>query len=133
MCNEADPLREILEKDSRYKPEAYQFLFEALDFTQKMLGLQDADTTAERHVSGQQLVEGIRRLALEQFGPLAVAVFNEWGIRGTADFGEIVFNLVENQLMSKTEQDQREDFHNAYDFEVAFRQGYRISVDTDRI
>ena len=43
-----------------------------------------------------------------------------WGIEQTRDFGEIVFNLVAADLMSKTEQDQIEDFIDVYQFEDEF-------------
>jgi uncharacterized repeat protein (TIGR04138 family) len=133
MCSEENPLEAIVKADPRYAPGAYHFIFEALAYTQKMLGIDEAENVADRHVSGGQLVEGIRRLALEQFGPLAITVFSSWGLHKTGDFGELVFNLVSNELMSKTDEDTPQDFCNIYDFEAAFRRGYKISVDVDSI
>ena len=114
-------LHRIIPRDKRYELGAYRFMYEALTFTQEMLGIDPGEAKAERrHVSGQQLLEGIRKLALKLFGPLAPTVFRSWGVQRTADFGEIVFNLVEAGLMGKTESDARSDFANGYDFDEAF-------------
>lgn len=115
-----EELEKIVAKDSRYTREAYLFVREALDHTQKMIGKPGKDD-APRHVTGQQLLEGTRDYALQQFGPMALTVLEEWGIRRCEDFGEIVFNMVENSLLAKTEEDSREDFKGGYDFETAFR------------
>lgn len=120
--NFEDELEKILARDPRYERDAYLFVREALDHTQKLLGRA---ATEIRHVSGQQLLEGIRDYALQQFGPMAITVFDEWGIRRTEDFGEIVFNMVEQGLLSKTKTDSRADFAGGYDFDTAFRQPFR--------
>ena len=112
----------ILAKDSRYTREAYTFVREALDFTQKLVGKESRG--AIRHVSGQELLDGIRQFALQQFGPMAMTVFEEWGVRNCRDFGEIVFNMVEIGLLAKTEKDSRDDFQNGYDFTDAFRKPF---------
>ena len=112
----------ILAKDSRYTREAYLFVREALDFTQKLVGKESRG--AIRHVSGQELLNGIRQFALQQFGPMAMTVFEEWGIHHCRDFGEIVFNMVEIGLLAKTEKDSRDDFQNGYDFTDAFRKPF---------
>src|SRR6185503_889959 len=96
---------------------------EALDHTQKITG-KPAKDDAQRHVSGQQLLDGIREYGLLQYGPMTMTVLNEWGIRRCEDFGEIVFNMVENSLLAKTEQDSREDFKGCYDFVEAFRRPF---------
>jgi len=113
----------ILAKDGRYQSEAYVFVKEALDYTQKLVMKPNRDEI--RHVSGQELLEGIRAFALTQFGPMATMVFAEWGIRRCEDFGEIVFNMVESGLLGKTEQDSRADFQAGYDFEAAFQKPFR--------
>jgi uncharacterized repeat protein (TIGR04138 family) len=115
-------LDQALAKDQRYTREAYLFVREALDFTQKLIVRQNKEVP--RHVTGQELLEGIRQFATQQFGPMTATVFEEWGIRQCADFGEIVFNMVEVSLLAKTEKDQREDFQNGYDFTDAFRKPY---------
>ncbi|MGO8837068.1 MAG: Minf_1886 family protein [Limisphaerales bacterium] len=108
----------ILSRDSRYTREAYTFVREALDFTQKLI--VKVNRGQVRHVSGHELLDGIRQFALQQFGPMVVTVLAEWGIRNCRDFGEIVFNMVETGLLAKTDRDSRDDFQNGYDFTDAF-------------
>jgi uncharacterized repeat protein (TIGR04138 family) len=118
-----EELERILAKDSRYPREAYVFVREALDHTQKMVG-KPAKDDLPRHVTGQQLLEGVRDYALQQYGPMTMTVLAEWGIHRCEDVGEIVFNMVENSLLAKTDQDSREDFKSAYDFDTAFRKPF---------
>ena len=107
----------ILAKDDRYPREAYHFVREGLDYTQhKMTRMSGAKEP--RHVSGQELSDGMRQFALETYGPMAKLLLNEWGIHGTTDFGEIVFNLVNDNLMSKTDDDRIEDFTDVFEFDV---------------
>lgn len=112
-------IRSIREEDPRYSPEAYYFLRQALDFSLKHLEAEDRSKSLN-HISGQELLEGIRLYALEQFGPMSLYIFNKWGIYKCSDFGSIVFNLVESQVLGKTESDSPEDFNEGYDFETAF-------------
>ena len=113
----------IIAKDARFARDAYTFVREALDFTQKLAGKETRG--AIRHVSGQELLDGIRKFALGQFGPMAATVFEEWGVKSCRDFGEIVFNMVEIGLLAKTDKDTRDDFQNGYDFTDAFRKPFR--------
>ncbi|HTY86739.1 MAG TPA: Minf_1886 family protein [Candidatus Acidoferrum sp.] len=119
----------IVARDARYTREAYNFVREALDFTQKLIVKENRGQI--RHVSGQELLEGIRQFGLQQFGPMTVTVLAEWGIHHCGDFGEIVFNMVETGLLAKTERDSREDFQNGYDFTDAFRKPFWPSQKTD--
>jgi uncharacterized repeat protein (TIGR04138 family) len=112
----------IRAKDPRYARGAYMFVREALDFTQKLIGKEIRGQI--RHVSGQELLDGIRQFALQQFGPMTVTVFEEWGVRHCRDFGEIVFNMVEIGLLAKTDRDSRDDFQNGYDFTDVFRKPF---------
>jgi uncharacterized repeat protein (TIGR04138 family) len=112
----------IIVRDSRYHRDAYLFLREALDFTQQRA--QQSRKKQPRHVTGQELLQGIREYALQQFGPMAFMVLDEWRIHRCEDFGEIVFNLIDTGLLSKTESDTRQDFAGGYDFSEAFRQPY---------
>ena len=118
-----EELEKIVSKDARYAREAYVFVREALDHTQKSI-TKPAREDAPRHVSGQELLAGIRDFGLQQYGPMTLTVLNEWGIRRCEDFGEIVFNMVENSLLAKTDKDSREDFKGGYDFEEAFREPF---------
>jgi uncharacterized repeat protein (TIGR04138 family) len=114
--NEA--LSQILREDSRYDEQAYLFLRESLDFTMKMLAKPEGGKF--RHVSGGELLEGIRQYALQEFGPMARTVLKHWGVERCEDFGEIVFNLVEKGILGKNDQDRKEDFAGGYDFDKAF-------------
>jgi uncharacterized repeat protein (TIGR04138 family) len=117
-----EALARIAAKDPRYHRDAYFFVREALDHTQKTIA-KDARGRV-RHVSGQELLGGIRDFALQQFGPMAKMVLEEWGVRCCADFGEIVFNMVEADWLAKTDKDSRADFATGYDFEDAFRKPF---------
>jgi len=125
-------LKEIIKKDPSYSLQAYQFVFEALDFTTNMLGKHQHKTTDhDRHVTGKQLMEGIRLYASKQFGFMALTVLEQWGVKQDADFGNIVFNLVENGLMGKTETDSREDFKNTYDLKKVFDEEFKFDGNYD--
>ncbi len=138
MLDPDHPLAELLSRDKRYHRNAYFFVFEALRYAQDQLGLGEqpdptADPLAEeqRHVTGQQLCESIRRYAVEQYGMLAKAVLNEWGVHSTGDFGEIVFNLIDIGQMKKTETDRREDFDNVFDFDDGLRDVF-LPITSDK-
>ena len=120
--NFEEALDQILATDNRFQRDAYLFMREALDFTQKLVGRENQGKV--RHVTGQELLDGLRQYALQQFGPMTTTVFEEWGIRNCQDFGEIVFNMVESGLLAKTEKDTRDDFQNSYDFTEAFRKPF---------
>ena len=117
-----EALELILTQDSRYQRDAYCFVRDALEFTRKRVGKETSGR--DRHVTPRQLLEGIRQFALAEFGPMALTVFEEWGVRRGRDFGEIVFNLVEIGQFAKTPTDRREDFDGGYDFEEAFRKPF---------
>lgn len=97
----------------RYRPQAYLFVLAALHVTVGRL-------PEPRHITGRELLEGIRLYGLDQFGPLTAQVLAHWGVHTTEDFGEIVFHLVEAKLLGKTEEDSLEDFKGVYDFAAAF-------------
>jgi uncharacterized repeat protein (TIGR04138 family) len=131
-------LAEVVRKDPRFAYEAYEFVFAALHHTQKLLGRQPREVVGERpgekaevhnHVTGRELLFGIRDLALREFGLMARIVFRMWGISKTGDFGDIVFNLVDSNLMSKTNEDTRADFQDVFDLDQALVQEYRIQLD----
>lgn len=125
-----DPLRKVWKQDSRYRLEAYVFLFDALDKTVKSTG-RDSESGTTRHVSGQELLDGMRVHATRTFGPLAAQVWRTWGIKSTLDWGQIVFNLVENELLRRQETDSLEDFRDGYDFDEVFVASYRPALPTE--
>ena len=140
MIDPSHPIAKLLAKDRRYKFDAYVFVFEALNYAQKVLGygadesseeghgLKAGDKRAERHLTGQQLCEAIRQFALEQYGYMAKCVLNSWGVHSTSDFGSIVFNLIDIKQMKKTRHDRREDFDNVFDFEEGLVQDFKITL-----
>ena len=115
---EEKSLEQVAREGGRYDVEAYRFVFEALDYLLKKMGRR-------RHVSGAELSHAIRELAIERFGFMARSVLDQWGVHKTHDFGEIVFQLVNASLMSKTDEDKVSDFDNIYDFQEAFDHAFR--------
>jgi uncharacterized repeat protein (TIGR04138 family) len=124
---------------TRFHADAADFIFEALQHTQEMLGRscqrgpqQDEEDAAleeeQVHITGVELLDGIRDLALERYGLMARWVFASWGIRTTEDFGRVVFDLVEQGKMRKTDQDRLSDFYAVYDFEQVLDRDYRCST-----
>lgn len=114
----------------KYHLNGYRFLFAALRHTQEKLQRSQAHGPDDEsaHISGQELLEGIRELAVEQFGLMASTVFACWGIHTTDDFGRMVFELIDRGEMRKTMHDQISDFFDVYDFDEAFVRNYRIDV-----
>lgn len=122
--NEPDPVRKVWKTDGRYKLEAYQFLFDSLDQAVRLAGREGAEGN-DRHVTGQELLAGMREHAMKLFGPLAAQVWRSWGIQSTLDWGRVVFLLVEAKLLNRQEEDTIEDFRDGFDFDDAFVAGYQ--------
>ena len=109
-------------RDDRFGRDAYRFVQEGLEFTVQRRGKRG-------HVSPRELLEGLRDLAKDRFGLMARTVLNQWGVTKTSDFGDIVFNLVDEQIMSKEDSDTREDFADVYDFVDVFDHGMQIEIE----
>ena len=117
----ADIVSLICKDDARFDRRAYEFVRLGLDHTVKELRKREVTRSERsRHVTGRELLEGLRVFALDQFGPMAKTVLNNWGVHQCKDFGDIVFNLIEYKVFSKTDNDRPEDFESLYDFENAF-------------
>jgi len=114
-------LDEIMAADSRYARDAYVFVSESLGYTVQRSGRVG-------HVTGRELCEGLAEFALGQFGRLARSVLATWGVRSSEDIGEIVFRMVEVGLLRKTEDDRREDFIGALDFDEALDRGFELHL-----
>jgi uncharacterized repeat protein (TIGR04138 family) len=114
----AEALDSIVASDPRYERDAYVFLRDALDFTTKQQ--KKAKGATVRHVTGPELLGGVRQYALKEFGPLVMTVFDSWGIHSCEDIGNMVFNLIGAGIFGKTEEDSIEDFKDVFDFEEAF-------------
>src|SRR6476646_855643 len=121
--NFQEVLEKLLLSEPRYHRDAYIFLREALDQTQRKL--TSGSRKEPRHITGQELVAGLREYALAQFGPMAKTVLNEWGIQSCDDFGGMVFRMVEHGLLSKTDNDSPADFTPGFNFEEAFCRPFR--------
>jgi uncharacterized repeat protein (TIGR04138 family) len=142
MSDPFDPFSHLMASDRRYKRDAYEFVWKALAYAHRELGMgservsepaseDDTDEEArqpQRHVTGQELCEAIRQYALREYGFMAKTVLNSWGVYSTDDFGEIVFNLIRIGWMQKTPEDRLEDFHDQYDFDAAFQHEFRITL-----
>jgi uncharacterized repeat protein (TIGR04138 family) len=113
-------LEDIAREDSRYSPGMVKFVYEGLGFTTKKIAAESS------HVTGQTLSEGLRKLALEKWGRLAMLVLSLGGIKSTRDFGEIVYLLIEHKWMSAQPTDSIDDFDDAYDFKTAFKDRFKF-------
>lgn len=114
-----EQLEEIVADDPRYRLDAYLFIFQVLEYSVRQ-------RKEKRHLTGRELLETIRRFAIFQFGPLSLDVLRYWGINRCEDWGEVVFNLVAKGLLSKTEEDRKEDFRGGYDFREAFEKPFEL-------
>ena len=114
-----EDIEKVVDADGSFRKEAYLFVFDALQHTVESLGKKKHPKDF-RHVSGKELLSGISTFALDQYGPLTRSVFHHWGVTCTRDFGTIVFNLVDANLMSKTENDSIEDFSEVFNFDEEF-------------
>ena len=110
-------LDQLQERNPRFDTRAYVFVLAALHSVIHQL-------SEPRHISGRELAEGVRGLAIERFGPLARTVLEHWGIHATEDLGGVVFALVEQGILTKQDDDRPEDFVDVYDFQEAFELNY---------
>ena len=117
MTNDVQKIRQIFLGKSRYSVEAYQFVL-------KSMGCPKG-----RHVTGLELLSGIKAYGVEQYGFLAPQVFESWGVKETMDFGHIVFDLVELKVLRTTDEDSIDDFKDVYQFRIAFREEFLLSLD----
>ena len=123
-----EKIQTVRRRDRRFSRLAYYFVLDALDYTMSHLG-RDALTGEERHVGGRELLAGIQEYASDQFGPMAALVFERWGVRRSSDFGEIVFNLIDAELLSRRPTDSRLDFVDGTDFRETFALKHREVLD----
>ena len=114
----AEALESIVANSPRYHRDGYIFLRDALDFTTKQQ--KKIKGVSVRHVTGPELLDGVRQYALKEFGPMVITVFDSWGIQSCEDIGHMVFNLIGVGVFGKTEEDSIKDFKNVYDFKEAF-------------
>ena len=140
MTDATKILLNLVKTDPRYKLDAYIFVRDGLSYAQEILidevqgdeevsdvAAEEGEAEPDRHLSGQQLCQALRLYAIDQFGYMAKTVLNSWGLQSTSDFGEVVYNMIEKELMKKSKTDRREDFDNVFDFEEALQQQFNIS------
>lgn len=123
-----DKIQNVRRRDRRFSRHAYYFVLDALDWTMSELGREQM-VGEERHVGGRELLLGIKEYASLQFGPMAALVFDRWGVRRSSDFGEIVFNLIDAELLSRRPTDSRLDFVDGIDFRETFAEKHRQSLE----
>lgn len=114
------PLEEISQQDGRYDPKAVRFVYEGLGYTARKLAAQPG------HVTGQMLCDGLRRLALEKWGRLAMLVLGSWRVKTTRDLGEIVYLMIRHKWMRAQSTDSIDDFNDVYDFKTVFKDEFEF-------
>ncbi|MDD5771695.1 MAG: hypothetical protein PHO81_05615 [Candidatus Omnitrophica bacterium] len=117
-----DLVEDICRSDKRYKPDAYEFVLQGLNFTQERLKKRS-------HISGKELAVGLRDYAVERYGGLAQTVLSYWGINNTGDYGQIVYNMIGRKLLAKSDEDRLSDFESVYDFDEAFANVLSETID----
>ena len=110
-------LEQIRLREPRFHERGFLFVLAALEFCQTRL-------PERRHITGAQLAESVRDLALERFGVLARSVLEHWGIRSTEDIGDVVFAMVDSGVLVRQATDSRDDFAGVFDFDAAFERDY---------
>ena len=130
MFESDEIIRKIVRQDSRYARECYLFVQDALSVAERNRSPRPDEPVAgeSRHVTGRDLLEAIRQIARDRFGPLAPVVFRQWGVRATEDFGRVVFNMVDAELMRKQETDTIDDFKDGFDIETAFEEDLDLKI-----
>jgi len=121
-------IKETVKEDGRYAPAAIKFVYEGLGYVIGKLTDQ-SEPSQPRHISGAELCEGLRWKAIDKWGRLAKVVLNEWGVKTTRDFGQIVFLLIEHKWMSAQPTDSINDFNDVYDFQTVFEDQFEFSED----
>lgn len=128
-------IRGCVAKDSRYRPQAYHAVRLGLDHAQRAAHGEPRKgakpSSKSRHVTGPQVLEGFRAHCLEAYGPMTFPLLQNWGVRRTADVGNIVFNLIESGLFGKSDADRPEDFASVYDFKETFVRPFQPAARKD--
>lgn len=120
-----EAVNRILSSDRRYKADAYFFLRDALDHTVK--DLRPDELVEHRHVSGKELLDGMREFALKELGSMSLPILRSWGLEKGEDVGQLVYNLIQVEAFGKSEDDDPSDFEGWISFEDAFRKPFQPS------
>jgi len=128
-----DPrILELCRATPHFAYEAYDFVGDAVTFTQERLGRTDANSDElepDHHVSGAELLRGVCDLAILSFGMMAPVVFKQWNVRSTEDVGRMVFSLIEVGRLSKSDRDAPEDFRDLFDLSRALTDGFELTLE----
>ncbi|MGL6095271.1 MAG: Minf_1886 family protein [Fimbriiglobus sp.] len=128
-----DPMiLDLIRSDTRYSYEAYEFVCEAVTFTQERLGRlpeEDDDPDTDYHVSGAELARGTCELAVQEYGMMASVVFRQWGVHATDDIGRLVFALIKAGRLSQSDRDEPDDFHDLFDVDKLLTDGAALTAD----
>ena len=131
-----DDLAGVLASDPRYAIQAYLFVFEALEHTKALRKRarrksksRSSAGSGSRHVTGRELCEGAKSLALAHYGMLAMPVLAGWGINKTSDIGAVVDNLVNSGDLERSQHDSPDDFEDVFDFETVFQREFVLTLD----
>lgn len=131
-----DPkLLDLTRADPRYPYEAYEFVCEAVTFTQERLGRlprDEDDPDTDYHITGEELARGACELAVLEFGLMAGVVFRQWGVHKTDDLGQLVFHLIRGECLSKSDRDDPDDFDDLFDLDKALADGFALTLATPR-
>ncbi len=114
-------IQQSVDKDPRYHPHAYEFVREALNVAANLF----SEGKEDRHVTGQQVLEGVRTHALSEYGPMSFTILAEWGLHCGEDVGNIVYNLIGVGYFGKNDEDSLEDFTGGFDFEQALCEPFK--------
>ncbi|MGC4032462.1 MAG: hypothetical protein QM754_12165 [Tepidisphaeraceae bacterium] len=125
MYPPARTVEDVAEANGRYAVEAFYFVQKGLAVTAAKVHAGHAKSHS-RHISGQELAEGLRDIAIERWGLLARTVLSQWGVYNTLDFGRIVYAMIDAGIMGRSDEDRLSDFKDVYDFKTAFEQNYKI-------
>ena len=113
-------LEQIAEEDGRYNGKAFKFVYEGLGYTAQKI------VSDPPHVKGDALCGGLKELAVEKWGRLAMLVLNNWNVKTTRDFGEIVYMLIKHKWMSAQPTDSIDDFNDVYDFQTVLKDQFQF-------
>jgi uncharacterized repeat protein (TIGR04138 family) len=123
------PIADRRRQKCLFHPDAYCFVQEALMTAQELVSNLQAERLEEsHHISGRELLEGVRVLGLQKYGLMAPVIFRHWGLHSTNDFGRIVFEMIDRGEMRKSEKDQLSDFHDVYALDETFAHDYKIDI-----
>lgn len=130
-----DDMVKVLARDARYPIQAYAFIYETIEYTRRLKDrararkLKSKTIAARKHITGQELCEGAKRLALRDYGLMAETVLAQWGLRSTSDLGDVVYNLIASGDLEKTDEDNRSDFDDVFDLPKVLREGHNFILD----